>query len=588
MAFREQSEIDAIHRKVVDTLHRIVSVVGVATVGIGLARARMMGHLWPLLVPCAALGLVVLSYAFRDRLSWFVRSCFILIGLTTAGGVVMWNFGVAAPSGILIPTGIVIAWLIWNRWQAILFTTYGVLAFVAAALKNVHWGSGLESRLPAFNRAPLFWLNLGLLYLAVGAVILGVVRVLFGSFREALLRAKAGELQSKADREKLAGILSGIHDVVFIHEPSTGEILEVHGRVQEMYGFEPKQILAKGVGLISAGETPWNLQDAKRWIEISLLDGPQNFPWRAKRADGTLFWVQVSMQVLTLQGQERLLVTVRDIEDSMRIHQELVSLNAGLEQRVVARTTEIERSRSEMETFSYSVSHDLRAPLRAIDGFARILKEDHGDKLSPEGIHAIDRIVAGANRMGRLTDALLSLSRLDHRPLELRSVDVATIVQEVHDELKDAVGCRTRDGGPCNVRWAVDGLPAVVADPELVRQVFANLMGNACKFTRDKAHPRIWIGTVERPDGIWYEISDNGCGFDMAYADKLFKVFQRLHDDSVEGIGIGLATVKKAIDRLGGSIEAEAKLGEGAAFRFRLTPLPTKSVKDGKRSDSDR
>lgn len=586
MISRQHSEIDAVHRKVVDTLHRIVSVVGVVTVGIGLARAHLIGKLWPFLVPCTVMGIVLLSFAYRDRLSWFVRSCFILIGFAVAGGVAMWHVGVAAPSGILIPTGIVIAWLIWSRWQAILFTVCGVLAFVVVALKNIHRGSGLESRLPEFNRAPLFWINIGVLYLAVGAAILGVVWVLFGSFREAAARAQDGERQSKADREKLAGILGGIHDAIFIHDPETCEILEMHGRIEEIYGFDRRAILEKGIGIISAGLPPWTPAEVRHWIERCRRDGPQTFPWHACRADGSTFWVQVDMRVVVLQEQERILVTVRDVDKSLRTQRELTALNADLEQRVVARTSEIENARAASESFSYTVSHDLRAPLRAIDGFAKALGEDFGGTLPPEGAEYLERIASRANRMGRLIDALLGLSRLDRHAIAKRKIDVAAIVQEVREEIAVAEpsGADLSD----RVEWIVGELPSLESDPELVKQVFANLLGNAAKFTRRVERARISVRAVRRDDGIWYEIVDNGDGFDMSYANQLFQAFHRLHGASFEGLGIGLATVRKILDRLGGAIEAEGRPGEGATFRFRPGAPMTDSVEGVSASDSDR
>lgn len=585
MAPREQLEIDAVHQKVVDTLHRIVSVVGVATVAVGLVRARLIGQLWPFVVPCVALGLVLLSFAFRDRVSWFARSCLILIGFTVAGTVVMYTFGVAAPSGILVPTGIVIAWLIWNRWQATLFTVCGVLALLVVALKNIHWGNGLESRMPAFNRAPLFWANLGVLYLAVGATILGVVRVLFASFREAVARAQEGERQSKADREKLAGILGGIHDAIFLHDPESGEILEMHGRIEEVYGFDRGEILKKGIGIVSAGVPPWTPAEGRHWIERCRREGPQNFPWYARRADGSTFWVQVDMRIVVLQESERILVTVRDVDKSVRTQRELTALNADLEHRVKARTSEIENARAASESFSYTVSHDLRAPLRAIDGFAKALGEDFGGALPPEGIDYLERIASRASRMGRLIDALLGLSRLDRHAIVPRVVDVAAIVQEVREEV--SVSEAAEGHGPDRVEWVVEELPPLESDPELVKQVFANLIANAAKFSRRVERARISVRAVPRGDGVWYEVADNGDGFDMAYANQLFQAFHRLHGDSIEGLGIGLATVKKIVDRLGGAIEAEGRPGKGATFRFRPTPPMTESVAAEGASDSD-
>lgn len=260
---------------------------------------------------------------------------------------------------------------------------------------------------------------------------------------------------------------------------------------------------------------------------------------------------------------------------------ELKRLNAELERRVEARTAEIERARQAMEAFSYTVSHDLRAPLRGIDGFARILKEDYGAVLGGEGNAIVDRILAGADRMSRLIEAMLELSRLERRRIDLHRVDAGEVVKEVFAELEATGVCVGCAGCGRGASVAVAGLPCIESDPDLVRQVFANVVGNACKFTRGRKDPRIGISSEERPDGIWFVVADNGCGFDMAYSDKLFQAFQRLHDASIEGVGIGLATVKRIVDRLGGSIEAQGRPGEGATFRFRLEPAKTESVQAG-------
>lgn len=570
MPTREPSEIDEVQRKVVDALHLMVCTIGTLALGSLYLRVVLaIGKYEVLVTPTLALLAAYATYFARNRIHWLLRAWVLLVCLQLAGAKSLWDFGIAAPGGFLLALVPLIAWLILNRGYAALLTALSLLALFVAAFKNIRHGSFLDADLTRYNRSPVFWVNLGVIYATLAAMLLGVIATLHRSLRQTLDRARQGERDSLADRERLAGILRGIHDAVFILDPETVDILEAHGRVEGMYGVDPSAVMDRGVDALSAGDGPWTLAEAKKWVELCRREGPQSFPWRAKRADGTLFWVEVSAQMVTLQALERALVTVRDIDESMRNREELVELNASLEERVVARTAEIERSRREMETFSYSVSHDLRTPLRAIDGYARLLKEDYGDRLPPDGIRALDRIAAGAGRMGRLTDALLSLSRLDHRPLELRTVDIAALVQEIRSDLQEA-GSTGRGADRTPHRWEIGELPSVEADPDLVRQIFANLVGNAFKFSSGKESPIIRIGTEERADGIWYTITDNGSGFEMAYANKLFQVFQRLHDDSVDGIGIGLATVKKAIDRLGGAIETEGRPGEDATFRFRL------------------
>ena len=284
-----------------------------------------------------------------------------------------------------------------------------------------------------------------------------------------------------------------------------------------------------------------------------------------------VMWINLGVCYALVAGLvlAAVLVLVGELkENSIR----LSGLNEELERRVVLRTADILRERESIETFSYTVSHDLRAPLRAIDGFARILQEDFGGTLPQEAHVLTGRIVAATERMGGLIQALLGLSRLGRQDIEVHEVDVEEVVRETIEELTAVGNERDGPGEDPGAVWQIGHLPRVHSDPQMVRRVFANLLGNAWKFTRRESAPRIRVKSVQRADGIWYEISDNGIGFDMAQADRMFKAFQRLHGDSIEGVGIGLATVKRILDRLGGGIEAEGTVGGGAVFRFRLAP----------------
>jgi len=284
-----------------------------------------------------------------------------------------------------------------------------------------------------------------------------------------------------------------------------------------------------------------------------------------------VMWVNLGVCYALVAGivLAAVLVLVGELEENSR---RLSELNEELERRVVLRTADIQRERESIETFSYTVSHDLRAPLRAIDGFARILQEDFGGTLPREAHVLTGRIVAAAERMGGLIQALLGLSRLGRQEIDSCEVDVEDVVRETIEELTAAANARIGDSEGHGAVWKIGHLPHVHSDPDMVRRVFANLLGNAWKFTRRETAPRIRVESVQRADGIWYEISDNGIGFDMAQADRMFKAFQRLHGDSIEGVGIGLATVKRILDRLGGDIEADGTVGGGATFRFRLGP----------------
>jgi PAS domain S-box-containing protein len=233
-------------------------------------------------------------------------------------------------------------------------------------------------------------------------------------------------------------------------------------------------------------------------------------------------------------------------------------------ERLEQRTAELAAANQELEAFTYSVSHDLRAPLRHMGGFARILIEDCGPKLNEEGQRYLQRIIDGTQRMGLLVDELLKLARLGRHALVLQPTHLNSIVEDIVTLLEADVSGRT-------VEWKIDPLPCVPCDPVLIKQVFQNLIGNALKFTRTRETAVIEVGCrVEESKHVVF-VRDNGVGFDMKYYDKLFGVFQRLHRaEEFEGTGIGLATVQRIIHKHGGQVWAEAELNKGATFYFSL------------------
>jgi two-component system sensor histidine kinase/response regulator len=238
--------------------------------------------------------------------------------------------------------------------------------------------------------------------------------------------------------------------------------------------------------------------------------------------------------------------------------------NLALQQRVSERTAELETANRELEAFSYSVSHDLRAPLRHIDGYSNMLLETAAARLLEEDKQLLGKINASAVRMRELIEGLLSLSRLGRQPLSKQPLQLAGLVQQELDELS-----KEREGRTVEVH--VDGLPDCVGDPSLLKQVFANLLSNAFKFTRGKERAVIGVGCWERGGETVYFVRDNGAGFDLQYAEKLFVPFQRLHRaDDFDGTGVGLTIVQRIIHRHGGRIWAEAEVDKGAAFYFTL------------------
>ena len=231
-----------------------------------------------------------------------------------------------------------------------------------------------------------------------------------------------------------------------------------------------------------------------------------------------------------------------------------------------AKNTELKTVNQELETFSYSVSHDLRAPLRAIDGYSRVLLEDHATQLDAEGVRSLNVIRANARRMGLLIDDLLEFSRLSRKELVTAQVDMAALARAAADDLR-----REPELAAANATIDIGPLPPARGDAGLLQQVWANLIGNALKYSRTRAAPRIEIAAAEQNGDLVYSVRDNGVGFDPAYADKLFGVFQRLHSaQEFEGTGVGLALVQRILERHGGRIWADGKLDQGATFYFTL------------------
>jgi light-regulated signal transduction histidine kinase (bacteriophytochrome) len=239
-------------------------------------------------------------------------------------------------------------------------------------------------------------------------------------------------------------------------------------------------------------------------------------------------------------------------------------LNADLERRVAERTAQIETSGKELEDFTYTVSHDLRTPLRAIDGFSRILEEDYGGKLDDEARRLIGVVRENARKMGQLIDDLLTFSRLGRNPIAATGIDMGALARSALAEI----------GAPAAVgraRIEIHPLPEAWGDPALIKQVWTHLLSNAIKFSGKREHPAIEVSGRENGAESVYCVKDNGAGFDMKYYDKLFGVFQRLHSaQAFAGTGVGLAIVRRMVSRHGGRVWAEGKVDQGAAFYFSL------------------
>jgi light-regulated signal transduction histidine kinase (bacteriophytochrome) len=275
------------------------------------------------------------------------------------------------------------------------------------------------------------------------------------------------------------------------------------------------------------------------------------------RKDGSEFPIEISLSPLETEDGTLVSSAIRDITERKRFERELQEKNTALES-----------ANQELEAFSYSISHDLRAPLRAMGGFARILEKQFAGRLAPEAQQAVERIRDNAAKMGHLIDGLLDFASLNWAPLRKKKVAPATIARAVFEELRPEMANR-------RVEIQIAELPDNQADPRLLRQVFANLLSNALKYTRGRDPAVIKVGWREANGAGVYFVQDNGAGFDMEYADKLFRVFQRLHSaEQFEGTGVGLAIVQRIIHRHGGRVWAEGHVDRGATFYFTLGGHP--------------
>jgi PAS domain S-box-containing protein len=349
----------------------------------------------------------------------------------------------------------------------------------------------------------------------------------------------------------------------FLFWDEDGKITDANDLFLEMVGYSRTDVEEGRLDLRAI--TPWEYAEVeKRAVEQIRLNGVcEPFEKEYVRKDGTLFPVMVGAANINDGPSIKGVSCVMDISQRKKMEQEILELNRDLETRISQRTQALQEANKELESFSYSVSHDLRAPLRAIHGYSQMLFEDYAAKLDQEGIRLLNAVKFNAKRMGQLVDDLLAFSRMGKRALSETETDLTSLVLDIVKEL----GVANND----RVKVSVRSLGCARADETLIRQAFHNLISNALKYSSKKARAEVEIGRTET-DGIpTYYVKDNGAGFDMAYYKKLFGVFQRLHEqEEFEGTGVGLAIVQRIIHRHGGSIWAEGKVGEGAVFYFML------------------
>jgi PAS domain S-box-containing protein len=347
-----------------------------------------------------------------------------------------------------------------------------------------------------------------------------------------------------------------------------GSWVDCNPSTLKMFGCTREQFIGAHPLKFSPPKQPDGRSSAELAIErINLaFDGkPQFFEWEHCRADGTPFAAEVKLNRLELNGKLFIQTIVRDVSERKKAEEEIRKLNTELEQRVSDRTNELAAANKELEAFSYSVSHDLRAPLRHINGYVDLLQSRFHDSLPEKGKHYLNSIAGSSKEMGALIDSLLQLSRTGRAEMHKSNYDMNDIVSAVIKSISAEHSERL-------ISWNVDKLPIVKCDGQLLKQVWINLLGNAQKYSSTRPNAKIDIGVKEEKNEYLFYVRDNGVGFEMQYAHKLFGVFQRLHPTGeFEGTGIGLANVRQIISRHGGRTWAEAEPDKGATFYFSLT-----------------
>ena len=354
------------------------------------------------------------------------------------------------------------------------------------------------------------------------------------SIAEDITEHERRETAARATEEILHRIADNMRDLVSEID-ADGFYRYASPSFERVLGYEPSAIV--GTSVLSY----LHPDDASRMVaelKQGSADGAEHeIEYRFRHADGRYLWFSSLSRPLFDSGGRFLghVGGAREVTERRRADEEVRRLNEELEKRVAERTAQLEAANRELEAFSYSVSHDLRAPLRAINGFSRIVQEKFADLLPSEGLHLLRAVRENTMHMGLLIDGLLSLSRFGRQTLRFKAIEVTELVQEVIESLADQRVGR-------EVEIVVEPLPTCEGDPILLRQVWINLIANAIKFSRSRSHARIVIGAENRNGRTTYFVKDNGVGFDMRYADKLFGVFQRLHrSEEYEGAGIGLA-----------------------------------------------
>lgn len=357
-------------------------------------------------------------------------------------------------------------------------------------------------------------------------------------------------IEKNASLERLALLINNSADIIGVIDTSSMKFEEVNKAFTTILGYGPEEIEGTPLEFLLGEEDRKLVNNLRTTDKERIL-----FETRVNCKDGSTKWLQWNV----VNKNSKWFINARDITLVKATAEQIMQLNSDLKSNIV----QLEGANKELESFSYSVSHDLRSPLRSLMGYSQILGEDYADKVDDEGKRLLQVIQRNALKMNALIDDLLEFSRLGKKELGRAEVDMNELVGHVIDDMKG--------GMERTVEFHVDQLPAVKADPSLITQVWTNLISNAVKYSGKKSNPKVDVGSYRDNGNVVYFVKDNGAGFEMAYADKLFGVFQRLHKkEEFDGTGIGLAIIHRVITRHGGKVWAEAKVDEGATFYFSL------------------